>query len=374
MDNPDKPIRVAYLCEFATLLGGERSLLAYLQMAMQRGIDPVVVCPEEGRLPQRLGELGIERLAWTGKPSQSLDQTATQLAARGVQLIHGNSLMIGRVARALGARLQRPAVTHVRDVMKLSAAAATDLNQLAGLVAVSQAVGDHLVTQGIDPGRIEVVYNAVVADASRTRSELLHRQLGLEPSRPLIGCIGQIALRKGQDLFLDMAERLVDHPDEPHFVLIGERYSQKDESVAFERRLHDRACSTPLAGRIHFAGYLSDGMAAIRALRLLVVPSRQEPLSRAILEAIAVGTPVVATDVGGSREILAEGGGLLAAPDDPDALAEAARTLLDDERVWESTSQAGIIRAGEAFTQARQSARLQQLYFRWLNRDATTSS
>jgi glycosyltransferase involved in cell wall biosynthesis len=81
---------------------------------------------------------------------------------------------------------------------------------------------------------------------------------------------------------------------------------------------------------VHFLGHLGDPGPAIAGATVLVVPSREEGFGSVILDALALGTPVVATRVGGIPEALAQGGGILVPPNDPAALAQAVDRLVGD--------------------------------------------
>ena len=88
-----------------------------------------------------------------------------------------------------------------------------------------------------------------------------------------------------------------------HWLIVGERTSNKDESRNFESGLRSTAAQPPLAGRVHFLGSIADVPRLMTECVLLVHAARQEPLGRVLLEAAASGLAVVATDVGGTREI-----------------------------------------------------------------------
>jgi glycosyltransferase involved in cell wall biosynthesis len=184
----------------------------------------------------------------------------------------------------------------------------------------------------------------------RPRSGYLHRELGLAPEADLVGTIGQICLRKGQDVFLRAATILSDKLPNVHCLIVGERWSDKSESRQFETDLH-AAATGPLAGRVHFVGYRSDVNRILGELSLLVHPARQEPLGRVLLEAAASGVPVVATDVGGTREISPPGSetARLVPPDDPEAMAAAVLRLMGDKGLRACLGAAARRRAAEAF-------------------------
>ena len=358
---------VAYLCEFPTLLGGEHSLLTFLAHHAAAGVEPVVVAPSEGPLAQALAAHAITPVAWPAKGRRRVDSLARALEPYRLDLVHANSLMTADTAWALGAKLKVPAVAHVRDIMTLSAARRDRLNGLAAIVAVSDAVATWLEEIGILRERITRIYNAVDVSALQNAAVpgALRRELGIRGTTPLVGCIGQIALRKGQDLFLEAASLLANRVPDVHFVVVGARYSIKEESRRFEADLRARSAAPPLAGRTHFLGYRDDVPSILADLDVLVVPSRQEPLSRVLLEGLAMGVPSVATEVGGSSEIF-DGGkaGLLVLPDSPDTMAEAILRLLVDGPLRRTLAQTGLRRVQELLSPEAQVRSIREVYDR----------
>jgi glycosyltransferase involved in cell wall biosynthesis len=339
--------------------------LTFLAHGDAAGVEPVVVAPAEGRLADVLRERGYPHVAWPAEGNRALDRLAVSLERRRIDLLHANSLMTADAAVALARLLKRPAVAHVRDIMNVSTARRDRLNELAALVAVSDAVAEWLHGIGVEPRRITRIYNAVDVAALRKAASpsALRRELGVNSATPLVGCIGQIALRKGQDLFLAAAAHVAStHPD-AQFVIVGERYSEKAESRTFEADLHARASKPPLAGRTHFLGYRDDVPSILSGLDVVVVPSRQEPLSRVLLEALALEVPAVATRVSGSPEILADGkAGLLVPPEEPHAMAEGILRLLHDAALRRRLGEAGVRCAQETFSLDRHTAQMRALY------------
>jgi glycosyltransferase involved in cell wall biosynthesis len=361
-------LRVAYLCEFPTLLGGERSLLVFLEHAREVSIEPLVVAPGPGLLAEALARRGIERVDWPAGGRQAAARLVPLLGKHDPHLVHANSLMTADAAAALSRELSVPGVAHVRDILGISTARR---NRFAGLdhgIAVSEAVRSWLLGLGVPGERLSKIPNAV--DADRLRKEVaagsLRRELGLDRDTRLVGCIGQIALRKGQDVFLEAAAQLALESPRTQFVIAGARYSQKEESRLFEAGLRARAAEAPLAGKVHFLGYREDIASVLSDLDLVGVPSRQEPLSRVLLEALALGVPAVATDVGGSAEILGgSGAGWLVPADDPVALARAIEALLESEEERRAMSRRGPTRA-RAFSPGAQLEAIRGVYDRVL--------
>ncbi|MFV2070368.1 MAG: glycosyltransferase family 4 protein, partial [Pirellulales bacterium] len=281
-------------------------------------------------------------------------------------LLHANSLAMGRLSGPVARGLGVSSVSHLRDILSLSRRAIDDLNCHCRLVAVSQAVRDFYVTAGLDGDRTSVAHNGVdtVTYAPRQPTRFLHCELGLSPHTPLIASIGQIGLRKGIDLFLDMAHDRSVLATGAHFLIVGVRHSRKGESVRLEASLRQVAGEGPLAGRVHFLGYRTDIPALLNELTLVVHAARQEPLGRVLIEAAASGLPIVATDVGGTREIFPPGTGTawLVPKDNRSAMARGVATLLADHDRRSMMGAAARNRAVTAFTVHQAASRLIELY------------
>ena len=366
--------RVAILCEFGTLNGGEHSLLSVLPQVASAGWEPVVVCPASGALNPALRQKGIavEPMEFHGaSPAavgragvrEELSRTFRRVAPR---LVHANSLSMGRLSGPVVAERRIPSFAHLRDIITLSRAAVSDLNLHRRLLAVSEATRIAHINQGLSAERAFVLYNGVdlAAFQAGAAEGWLHDELGIPRGAMLIGCIGQIILRKGQDTLAAAAMLLAKRRPELHYIFVGARHSEKLETRRHEAELRGCFASGPLRGDGHFLGVRDDVPRILRELTLLAHPARQEPLGRVLLEAGATGCAIVATDVGGTREIfpLDQGGALLVPPNDPEQLAAAMEALLiDPQRRVELGAQARR-RIADAFDAARSAEELLRHY------------
>jgi len=329
---------VLLLLEFSALNGGERSLLAVLDGLQRSGYRMSAAAPHRGPLADELTARGVDVIPFDVRASggQRLSQTALReiVASRSPHLVHANSVAMGRLSGPVVSELGVPSVAHLRDMMSLSATALRDLSCHARLLAVSHATRSWYVKRGIDPARIHVLYNGVDLEAFRPRpaTGYLHRELGIPPDAALVGSIGQIALRKGFDTLVASARLLATSHPRVHWLIVGERHAQKEETRRLEEALLRAAVSPPLAGRLHLLGRRNDVPCLLNELALLVHPARQEPLGRVLLEAAASGVPIVATDVGGTAEIFppVSQTARLVPSDNPEAVARDTALLLND--------------------------------------------
>jgi len=370
--NATQPAKVLYLCEFTSMLGAERSLLTFLDWARDRFVDPAVVAPAGGPLADALRRLGVPRLDWPAGSKAAVHELAELAKPLKPQLVHANSLMTADAGLGLSELLGVPSVAHVRDIMRLSRAQVQRLSRHEAIIAVSDAVAESLVQQGVQRSRVVRVYNAVDADSLRQMAKpgRMRSFIGAGETTDIVACVGQIALRKGQDVFLKAAECVARRRSDVKFVLMGTRYSDKQESIAYEQRLVRQSSRPPLAGKCHWLGFRPDAVELMADCTVVVVPSRQEPLSRVLLEAAAIGVATVATNVGGSAEIL-DGGrcGLLVRPDAPDELADAIDRLCKDEKLRTELCERAYARVVELFHPELQTRRIAELYQEGLSRN-----
>jgi glycosyltransferase involved in cell wall biosynthesis len=190
-------------------------------------------------------------------------------------------------------------------------------------------------------------------------------ELKLRPETHLIAIIGQIILRKGQDTALAAAVAALRDRPNVHALVIGARHSTKPETIEYERRLHQIVADGGIADRVHFLGTRDDLATLLPQTTFLLHTARQEPLGRVLLEAAACGVPVVATDVGGTREIFpreAEDGALLIPLDDAAAATTAVANLLDDAELRKRLGPAGRRRIESAFSVERAAVDLLEQY------------
>lgn len=349
------------LCEYATLSGGERSMLSTLASVRTAGFNAAVIAPSNGPLAEALRDRDVELLPFApldvhGKrlpQGRVREELAELLRHRRPDLLHANSLSMGRLCGPVAAEARVPGIAHLRDIIKLSRQAVSDLNRHTRLLAVSDATRTFHAAAGLTPQKIHVLYNGVDLQrfCPREPTGYLHRELGIRPSAPLIGTIGQICLRKAQDVLVQAAKILCRRSPDAHWVVVGERFSAKEESRRFEDQLRAAAATRPLAGRLHLLGTRDDVPRILNELTLLAHPSRQEPLGRVLLEAAASGVAVVATDVGGTGEVFppCSGGAQLVPPDDAGALAAAVEQLLAVGAHRHRLAAAARRRAEEAF-------------------------
>jgi glycosyltransferase involved in cell wall biosynthesis len=226
-----------------------------------------------------------------------------------------------------------------------NAADITTRGRTDAYIAVSDAIGQALVGSGVAPGRVHVVHNGVDAEAIRAAARE-HLSAGLPAGDgPLVGCVARLEKVKGVADFVDAAELVARDHSSARFVAVGD--GTEAESLAARR-------APSLVDRLEFLGHVDPIEPLVAALDVLVLPSLSEALGLVLLEAGALGVPVVATAVGGIPEVVEDGvTGILVPPGQPTALADAVNQLLGDPVRARAMGEAGRARVERKFALER---------------------
>jgi len=177
----------------------------------------------------------------------------------------------------------------------------------------------------------------------------LRAKLGLSQENRIIGFIGRLVREKGVEELLTAMQEVARRNPEARLLVVGDTLdSDRDRRTA--RRLKETLRRSGPATLVKFAGFRQDIPQLLSIMDLLVLPSHREGMPRTILEAMAAGKPVVATNIRGSREEVLDGvTGLLVPVRNPPALAEAISRLLMNREEATQMGEAGRRRAQESF-------------------------
>jgi len=208
--------------------------------------------------------------------------------------------------------------------------------RLVDAVAVnSGAAGDELVSRFGVP-RAKVVDVGAGVDVGRFagagRDERLARSLGLSGG-PVVGIVAKLSEVKGHEWFLEAAARVARERGDAQFLIVGDGPRRAE--------LEATAARLGLSDRVVFAGARNDVSALLKLMSVFALSSVSEGSPNAVMEAMAAGLPVVATDVGGIRAVAGGSGAVLVAPRDADALARGVLGMLSDVDAAAAAGRAG---------------------------------
>lgn len=225
----------------------------------------------------------------------------------------------------------------------------------------AEAIRQTLISQGYDPARIVVIHNGIVLSRDRKREQgaELRRELGVPAASPIVIVLSRLNRMKGVEYFLEAARIVAQRCPDARYVIAGDG--------AHRPELEQRAAELGLQDRVVFTGFRTDAPDLLSESAISVLPSLSEGLSNSLLESMAVGTPVVATRVGGNPEIIEHGiSGLLTPPRDPESLASAMILLLEDPNRASQMGEAGRRRVAELFSVERSVTEVENLYCKLL--------
>jgi glycosyltransferase involved in cell wall biosynthesis len=230
--------------------------------------------------------------------------------------------------------------------------------------AVSEGMKRALLACGVPDSRIVVLHNAIVTDnydPARYERGFLRQRFGLPADARIIGAIGRLSPEKGQRDLLEAAARIVPDYDNVFFALVGDGPDQAQlEAMVRERNLQ---------GRVLFTGHLHDVRPVYADIDILALTSHTEGLPNVVLEALTMNRPVLATDVGGTGEIVYDGKtGVLIPPHQPDAITRGLKHLLDATDDAQRLAQQGRRLVFEKFRFADRVAREEATYRELLGR------
>ncbi|MEA2140969.1 MAG: hypothetical protein QOC91_1068 [Solirubrobacteraceae bacterium] len=381
-------MKVLYVSHTAVVSGAERSLLDLIvalpdtvapllatppgplqELARERGVATTTITGTAGSLrvhalhtPKALGEMALA--AW---------QVRRRAAHHRADVVHANSIRAGIV---LGiARLRRtPTIVHVRDCLPAGRVSTATLRLIAATattVVANSAYTARSVRAAAPRAPLHVVHNPV--DLARFDPAALDRasaraRLGeAGRRRVLLGVVAQLSPWKGQDTAIEALGALHRGGIDAQLLLVG---SAKflDRATRFDNEgyvsgLRDLAVREGVQDRVSWLGEREDVPALVRALDVLLLPSWEEPFGRAVLEAMALEVPVLATDVGGPREIMRDGHeGFLLPPLEPDRWAGAVARLAESPELAVRMGRAGRERVQREFTTAHHARAMLDVY------------
>jgi glycosyltransferase involved in cell wall biosynthesis len=232
------------------------------------------------------------------------------------------------------------------------------------VVAVSEYTKKKLIELHVPEGKIEVIHNGIdVSPFSGAEKGSLRHSLNIAEDSRVAGFIGRLGPEKGITYLLEAADTICRSTEGVYFVLIGEGIL-KEETEAF-------IASNKLQGRVITLGWRKDATCLLPDMNMLLLPSLTEGTPMVILEAMAAGVPVIASDVGGIGEIIEDSKtGLLIRPRDSQAIVKSINTLLENKDLAANISRNSIAEVKIRFSARHMSEKYEQTYLSLMKADA----
>jgi glycosyltransferase involved in cell wall biosynthesis len=287
-------------------------------------------------------------------------------------LIHCHLTASNLIAKPLAAILGVPLIFNYdqNDMSRTQQKTLLLLDRLANLltdhiIAVSASTRDFLIQQeGVPADKITIIYNGVdlerfqAAPDASTRATWRHTW-GLPENTPVVAGVGRLRQQKNFPLFLRVAREVLRAIPQAGFVIAGEGPDRKDLEIL--------ARDLGIASQVHFLGYVSDMTELYAGVDVLLMTSHSEGTPLTVLEAMAMGVPVVASRVDGMAEVLEDAlDAYLVSPGDLSAFAHRTCRLLQDQALARGFSQAGREKVRRRYSAVSMTQQLENIYLKFL--------
>lgn len=364
------------------LAGGPETLVASMARHIdRRRFDPRLVVLRRRGVPESpqitAEQLPIERtdLNWTGLAGAVL--TAMKLrqiiTEQGTRLIHTHDMRANLVAWLLTRVHKIPWIAHVHGWLgatqtgKWRLYEAMDRRLVCGADVV--IVGSLAAKQDVEAAGVQsvaVLPNAIEIPPDETwRQDVAVVRSGLQvhANTLLVGIMGRVHPGKGHRFLLRAIARVRSEGLPVHCVVVGDGPDLESLRVL--------AAELGITTAVHFTGFCEAAMPFVGAMDVFVAPSLQESLPLAVLEAMAIRRPVIASRVGDLPAVIEHGyNGLLVPPGDADAIADAIRTLANDPGLRARVAQQARRTVEERFSAETMTRKLESIYSSLLGQTA----
>jgi glycosyltransferase involved in cell wall biosynthesis len=344
--------------------GGEQQVLYLTRFLHAQGHDSVVVCQPQSALHQRCtaASMPVKTLrmrhevdvlaAW--RLGRYLRQQQSAILHMHTPHAHTLGLLASLLApKACKIVSRRVDFSPLRNRFSRWKYVRPDLHYLS----VSNAIRHVLVTAGIAVHQVQTVHSGI--DLQRCDEVVPTTPLFPVGTR-IIGTVGHLAGHKGQRYLIAALPHLLQTHPRIGCVIAG--------TGDLHEALAAQAAELGVADHVRFTGFRHDVLSLVQQFEIFVFPSIQEGLGTSILDAMALYKPVVATRAGGIPEVVQDGvTGLLVPPQNPGALADAIRFLLQHPEQSKKFGSAGRQRVAQHFTAERMATQTLHVYQQLLN-------
>lgn len=346
------PRRVLILTPSAAPGGAERAFVSVARRLHLYGWEPHAISLEDGPAVDDLRRVGCAVEIIRPHRARNLPSTIAAVLriarrARGVDLVLSNQSK-GHVYGGVAARLaRRPAVFWQQVIPTKERFDGLAAHVPARVVMCSSEDAVAAQLRLAPRSRVRKVHLGIELDdvvSQAGEGGKIRAQLGWTQHK-VVGIVGRLEEWKGQRDFIAAAAAVSGTRPDVRFLVVGGSVLSH-QTGAYERGLHEQVHKLGIEGNVRFVGHQEDIYPWYDALDVAVNATYGEPFGLVLIEAMALGVPLVATAAGGPLEIIEDGvSGLLVPVGDPSALAGAIMRILDDEALATSLSDAARERA-----------------------------
>lgn len=290
----------------------------------------------------------------------SMIEIAKVIKEKKIDLVHLNNDIDSHIAGILASKMTgTPFICHLRSTRSMTKTERFFSKFVDHFIALSEEGRDFYVNQGLPKQKILVSYDPFKTEGPSEYAEpiWIHEVNG----KKKVGILSRLAKGKGHDVFLDAAKQVVQTIPDTHFFIMG---VEAANASGYQKILERQVIELGLSQHVTFTGWQSDIMSALQNLDVVVdVSSLPEGLRRTIVEAMLAEKPVVASDVGQTRDILKNSqGGFIVPCNSPEDLSEKIILLLQDDALRLKMGKSGRKYASEKYNMEEKAKEIENLY------------
>ncbi|MFY9413268.1 MAG: glycosyltransferase [Tepidanaerobacteraceae bacterium] len=363
-------IRVLHVLTDTNIGGAGRYLFNLLSHRGDSPFEIIVACPGGGELERQLRDKGIKVYTLQGGESSAklghIKRIRQIISREKVDIVHTHASLAGRIAgklsgckvvmtrHGMGRGENGPAK---RLITRIISKFFTDR-----IISISRAVKIDLIDSGVPADMISTIYNGIDLSKFADIKGTLREKLGLSPEIPVVGIVARLVPEKGYEYAINAFYHVLKVFPSARLVIVGDG--------PLEESLKEMCARLGITDNVAFMGYRPDVESLEADFDVFVLPSISEGLGLALLEAMALGKPAVATETGGIPEVIKhEANGMLVPPGNDKYLAEAIIKVLSDKELAKSLGLAAQKTVFERFSSRTMIEKVEKLYMEILRRN-----
>lgn len=381
MINDGKKFNILYLHNESIMGGAEISLLNLVKKLDRTLFTPHFACSKEGPFIDELRNIKITPdfvqfpgIRWPNpmRICNTIRNLTGIIKNKQIDLIHSNqprSNLFGAIAAKINSV---PIVWHERCLESGRFDSDNIFSFLPDrIICNSGAVRNRFTKKKID-AKIRTIINGV--DLSEfdpeSNGSIVRKEFNIDEDELVVGTVGRIDPDKDYEYFLESARVILQDIQNVRFLVVGEASSKS--SLVFEKSLYEISVAKGVDKKTIFTGFRRDIPQLLASMDVVVLPSEIDACSRVLFESMAMQKPLVATNAGGTPEIVQDGiTGLLVKPKDHSDMAKCIMKLLHNKSLSEQYGKSGRKRVEEMFSIERNIEETEKVYLELLDTNFT---